>query len=124
MRNIFFTILLVACGVAYGQKGTVYTAKEMELKLESQKIELKKESIDDKIAAQDKRIVAQDKRIEEAQDHLSNSISLINIGAAFLVAATALGGYLINRSNRKATKEVKQEIEKLKTDTNGKSSAR
>lgn len=111
MKNIFLTILLVMCGVMYGQTETVYTAKELEQKLENQKTELKKENIDDKIAAQDKRI-------DEAQDYLSDSISLINIGAAFLVAATAFGGYLINRSNRKTTKEVKLEIERLKTDTN------
>lgn len=122
MKNIIFAILLVVCGVAYAQKETVYTAKELEQKLETQRIGLKQEALENKVAAQDKsieeKIVAHDKRIDEAQSHLSNSISLINIGAAFLVAATALGGYLINRSNRKATKEVKQEIEKLKTDTN------
>lgn len=110
------------CGVAHGQKDPVYTTKELQQKLETQKIELKQEALEDKVATQDKsideKIVAQDKRIGDANNHLSDSISLINIGAAFLVAATAFGGILINRSNKKATKEVKQEIEKLKTDTN------
>lgn len=121
MKNIFLAILLVVCVAAYGQKETIYTAKEVEQKLENQKIGLKQEAQEDKVVVQDKRlddkIEAQDKRINEAQGHLSTFISIISIGSGLLLAATVLGGYLIFRFNKKTIRKVKKELKNLKTET-------
>ena len=121
MKNIFLAILLVLCVAAYGQKETIYTAKEVEQKLENQKIGLKQEAQEDKVVVQDKRlddkIEAQDKRINEAQGHLSTFIAIISIGSGLLLAATVLGGYLIFRFNKKTIRKVKKELKNLKTET-------
>ncbi|WP_306540923.1 tetratricopeptide repeat protein [Dysgonomonas sp.] len=121
MKNIFLAILLVLCVAAYGQKETIYTAKEVEQKLENQKIGLKQEAQEDKVVIQDKRlddkIEAQDKRINEAQGHLSTFIAIISIGSGLLLAATVLGGYLIFRFNKKTIRKVKKELKNLKTET-------
>ena len=121
MKNILLAILLVLCVAAYGQKETIYTAKEVEQKLENQKIGLKQEALEDKVAIQDKRlddkIEAQDKRINEAQGHLDTFIAIISIGSGLLLAATVLGGYLIFRFNKKTIRKVKKELKNLKTET-------
>lgn len=121
MKNIFLAILLVVCVAAYGQKETIYTAKEVEQKLENQKIGLKQEALEDKVAIQDKRlddkIEAQDKRINEAQGHLDTFIAIISIGSGLLLAATVLVGYLIIRFNKKTIRKVREELKILKTET-------
>ena len=121
MKNIFLAILLVLCVAAYGQKETIYTAKEVEQKLENQKIGLKQEAQEDIVVIQDKRlddkIEAQDKRINEAQGHLSTFIAIISIGSGLLLAATVLVGYLIIRFNKRTIKKVKKELKNLKTET-------
>lgn len=121
MKNIFLAILLVLCVAAYGQKETIYTAKEVEQKLENQKIALKQEALENKVVIQDKRlddkIEAQDKRINEGQGHLDTFIAIISIGSGLLLAATVLGGYLIFRFNKKTIRKVKKELKNLKTET-------
>lgn len=118
MKNIIFAILLVVCGVAYAQKETVYTAKELEQKLETQKIELKQQALEDKVVSQDKsiddKIAAQDKRIEEANSHLDNSLSWLSIVATLITVGLGFGGFFIISGNREARGKLEQEMEDLR----------
>ncbi len=111
MKNIFFAILLMVCGVAYGQK-------ELQQKLEIQKIELKQQALEDKVAVQDKRIdekiAAQDKRIDEVNNHLDNSLSWLSIVATLITVGLGFGGFFIISGNREAKQKLEQEMNDLK----------